>query len=283
MSLYSLSQRFSKLLWPGLLWLVIFFVLPLTIIFLISFVHRTPNGLILWQFSLENYLRLLDPIYWLGPFWNSFWLAALTTLCCFVLGYPLAYYIARRPPTLRNLLLFLVILPFLTNFLVRIYAWFILLRPEGWITWLLKFVGFELALLGSPIGVLVGLVYGYLPFMILPLYATLERLDFSLVEAASDLGATRWQSFWRVVFPLSRPGMIAGAILVFIPALGEFITPKLLGGGKVPMIGLLIEEKFLGRVQDWPLGAALAIALMVIVSIVLIRYFQQLKESRWVG
>lgn len=279
----SPSPKFSKFLWPGLLWLVIFFALPVTIIFFISFARRAPGGLILWQPSLENYLRILDPLYWTGPFWNSLWLATLTTLCCFVLGYPLAYYIARRPPPVKNLLLFLVMLPFLTNFLVRIYAWFVLLRPEGWIAWFLKLLGLELVLLGSPLGVLVGLVYGYLPFMVLPLYATLERLDFSLVEAAYDLGATRWQSFWRIIFPLSRPGVIAGAILVFIPVLGEFITPKLLGGGKVPTIGVLIEEKFLGRVPDWPLGAALAIALMVLVSLALTRYFQQLKEARWIG
>lgn len=271
------------LLWPGLIWLVIFFAIPLGIIFLISLMQRAPGGLIVWTPSLENYLKLLEPLYWSGPLWHSLWLAALTTLCCLALGYPLAYYIARKPPQVKNLLLFLVILPFLTNFLVRIYAWFIVLRPEGWIASFLRYAGLDVAFLGSPLGVLVGLVYGYLPFMVLPLYATLERLDLSLVEAAHDLGATRWQSFWKIIFPLNRSGVIAGTILVFVPVLGEFITPKLLGGGKVPMIGVLIEEKFLGRVQDWPLGAALAIALMVTVSLVLMRYFRQIKESRWIG
>ncbi len=270
------------LLWPGLGWLLLFFAAPLGIILLISLAYRTPAG-IQWGFSLDNYLRLLDPLYWAGPFANSLVLAALTTILCLVLGYPAAYSIARCSGPVKNLLLFLVILPFLTSFLVRIYAWFILLRPEGWIAWLLRFVGLDLALLGSPLGVLIGLIYGYLPFMILPLYATLERLDFSLVEAAHDLGASRWQSFWKIIFPLSRPGVIAGAVLVFIPVLGEFITPKLLGGGKVPMFGVLIEEKFLGRVPDWPLGAAMAMTLMGLVLLVLVRYFHHVKESRWIG
>jgi spermidine/putrescine transport system permease protein len=265
------------------MWLLLFFAVPLGIILLISLAQRTPDGGILWGVSLENYLRLLDPLYWLGPFANSLGLAALTTLLSFVLGYPVAYSIARRSAPVKNFLLFLVILPFFTNFLVRIYAWFILLRPEGWIAWLLRSLGLDLALLGSPVGVLIGLVYGYLPFMVLPIYAALERLDFSLVEAAHDLGATRWQSFWRIIFPLSRPGVIAGAVLVFVPVLGEFLMPKLLGGGKVPMFGVLIEEKFLGRVPDWPLGAAMALALMGLVSLVLVRYFHHLKESRWVG
>lgn len=270
-------------LWPGFGWLLFFFAVPLGIILLISLAHRAPDGMIHWGISAENYLRLLDPLYWAGPFGNSLVLAALTTIVSLLLGYPVAYSIVRRSGPVKNLLLFLVILPFFTNFLVRIYAWFILLRPEGWIAWLLRALGLDLGLLGSPLGVLIGLVYGYLPFMILPLYATLERLDFSLVEAAQDLGASRWQSFWRIIFPLSRPGVIAGSVLVFIPVLGEFLTPKLLGGGKVPMFGVLIEEKFLGRVPDWPLGAAMALVLMGLVSLVLARYFHQLKESRWVG
>lgn len=272
-----------KLLAPGLFWLLFFFALPLGIILLISFAQRTPSGLVAWVFTLENYARAFDSLYLLGPFWNSLWFAGLTTVLCFLFGYPLAYYISRRSLRWRSLLLFLVMLPFLTNFLVRIYAWFILLRPEGWIAALFRPLGIEMALLGSPWGVLLGLVYGYLPFMVLPLYATLGKLDFSLVEAAYDLGATRWQSFCRVIFPLSRPGVVAGVILVFIPVLGEFVTPKLLGGGKVPMIGMAIEEQFLGRVPHWPLGAALAVGLMVLVSVFLVRYFQQLKGSRWIG
>lgn len=271
------------LLWPGLAWLLLFFALPLGIILLISVAHRAPDGQILWGFSLDNYLRVLHLLSWTGPVGYSLVLASLTTTLCLLLGYPVAYSIARRSSNVKNLLLFLVILPFFTNFLVRIYAWFILLRPEGWIAWALRALGLDLAMLGSPLGVLIGLVYGYLPFMILPIYATVERLDFSLVEAAYDLGASPWQSFWRIIFPLSRPGVIAGIVLVFIPVLGEFITPKLLGGGKVPMLGVLIEEKFVGRVPDWPMGAALAMTLMGLVSLVLARYFRQFKESRWVG
>jgi spermidine/putrescine transport system permease protein len=132
-------------------------------------------------------------------------------------------------------------------------------------------------------GVLIGLVYGYLPFMILPLYATLERLDYALVEAAYDLGASRWQVFRRVIFPLSRPGIVAGSIVVFLPVLGEFLAPKLLGGGKVPTIGVLIEEKFLGRVPDWPLGAAIALTVMALGLLAVSRHFHAVRESRWVG
>jgi len=275
-------RRISELIvWPGALWLLLFFAIPLGIIFLISFAQRDLGGLIRWEFTLENYLRLVEPIYWVGPLGNSLVLAALTTVICLLLGYPLAYTIARSPK--KHLLIFLVVLPSFTNFLVRIYAWFILLRPEGWLSWGLRMLGMEANLLGSWVGVLIGLVYGYLPFMILPLYATLERLDWALIEAAYDLGATRWQVFARVILPLSRPGMVAGALLVFLPVLGEFLTPKLLGGGKVPTIGVLIEEKFLGRVPDWPFGAAAAITVMLMALIGVSRHFHTVRESRWLG
>ncbi len=269
--------------WPGVLWLLLFFAIPLGIILFVSFTQRDLGGLIRWEFTLDNYLRLFEPIYWVGPLWNSLWLAVLTTLICLGLGYPLAYIIARSPTRQKHLLIFLVVLPSFTNFLVRIYAWFILLRPEGWIVWGLRMLGLEANLLGSSVGVLIGLVYGYLPFMILPVYATLERLDYALIEAAYDLGATWWQVFRRVLLPLSRPGIVAGTVLVFLPVLGEFLTPKLLGGGKVPTIGVLIEEKFLGRVPDWPFGAAIAITVMALALVGVSRHFQTVKESRWVG
>jgi spermidine/putrescine transport system permease protein len=269
--------------WPGVLWLLLFFAIPLGIILFISFTQRDLGRLIRWEFTLGNYLRLFELIYWVGPLWNSLWLAVLTTLICLGLGYPLAYIIARSPTRQKHLLIFLVVLPSFTNFLVRIYAWFILLRPEGWIVWGLRMLGLEANLLGSSVGVLIGLVYGYLPFMILPVYATLERLDYALIEAAYDLGATWWQVFRRVLLPLSRPGIVAGTVLVFLPVLGEFLTPKLLGGGKVPTIGVLIEEKFLGRVPDWPFGAAIAITVMALALLGVSRHFHTVKESRWVG
>ncbi len=271
----------SLIAWPGGLWLLVFFAVPLGIIALISFTQRDTSGLIRWEFTLDNYLKFAELIYWVGPVGNSVGLAALTTLICFGLGYPLAYIIARSPR--KHLFIFLVVLPSFTNFLVRIYAWFILLRPEGWLSWGLRWLGMEANLLGSWGGVLIGLVYGYLPFMILPVYATLERLDYALVEAAYDLGASRWQVFRRVIFPLSRPGIIAGSLLVFLPVLGEFLTPKLLGGGKVPTIGVLIEEKFLGRVPDWPFGSAIALTVMVLVLLGVSRHFHTVRESRWVG
>jgi spermidine/putrescine transport system permease protein len=269
--------------WPGVLWLLLFFAIPLGIILFISFTQRDLGGLIRWEFTLGNYLRLFELIYWVGPLWNSLWLAVLTTLICLGLGYPLAYIIARSPTRQKHLLIFLVVLPSFTNFLVRIYAWFILLRPEGWIVWGLRMLGLEANLLGSSVGVLIGLVYGYLPFMILPVYATLERLDYALIVAAYDLGAPGGRVFRRVLLPLSRPGIVAGTVLVFLPVLGEFLTPKLLGGGKVPTIGVLIEEKFLGRVPDWPFGAAIAITVMALALLGVSRHFHTVKESRWVG
>jgi spermidine/putrescine transport system permease protein len=269
--------------WPGACWLLVFFAVPLGIIAVISFTQRDLAGLIRWEFTLDNYLRLLERSFWVGPLGNSVALAVLTTVICLVLGYPLAYVLARSPTRRKHLLLFLVVLPSFTNFLVRIYAWFILLRPEGWLSWGLRLLGIEANLFGSWVGVLIGLVYGYLPFMILPVYATLERLDYALVEAAYDLGASRWQVFRRVIFPLSRPGIVAGSIVVFLPVLGEFLAPKLLGGGKVPTIGVLIEEKFLGRVPDWPLGAAIALTVMALGLLAVSRHFHAVRESRWVG
>ncbi|VXD14088.1 polyamine transporter subunit; membrane component of ABC superfamily [Planktothrix serta PCC 8927] len=275
----SLETRKTRnlliLLLPPTIWLLIFFVIPLVIVLIYSFLERGTYGGVAWEFTLRNYQRLANDLY-LNIFGRSLGLAALTTLICLIIGYPLAFFIATSSPRWRNLLLFLVIIPFWTNFLVRTYAWMIILRSEGVInTWLqsLNLIQEPLNLLFTPFAVIVGLIYGYLPFMILPLYATIERLNFSLVEAAHDLGANDIRTFFRIILPLTTPGIIAGSILVFIPALGAFITPDILGGAKTVMVGNLIQNQFL-QARNWPFGSALSMGLMILVLIPVIIYFR---------
>ncbi|NES03004.1 MAG: ABC transporter permease [Okeania sp. SIO2F4] len=268
------------LLFPGTIWLLIFFILPLVIVLIYSFLERGTYGGVIWQFTLDNYQRLAQGIYW-GIFWRSLFLALITTIMCLLIGYPLAYFIATIRPPWRNVLLILVIIPFWTNFLVRTYAWIVLLRTEGVFNIVLQSLQLTnepLSLLFTPFAVIIGLVYGYLPFMILPLYATIERLNFSLLEAAQDLGANDLRTFFRVVLPLTMRGIVAGCLLVFIPAFGAFITPDILGGAKTMMVGNLIQNQFL-KARNWPFGSALSIALMMIVLIPVIIYFGISEEK----
>ncbi|MFM6189990.1 ABC transporter permease [Planktothrix sp.] len=269
------TRQLLLLLLPPTLWLVIFFIIPLVIVLIYSFLERGTYGGITWEFTLRNYQRLANDLY-LNIFARSLGLAALTTLICLIIGYPLAFFIATVSPRWRNLLLFLVIIPFWTNFLVRTYAWMIILRSEGLINTVLQSLNLiqePLNLLFTPFAVIVGLIYGYLPFMILPLYAILERFNFSLVEAAQDLGANDIKTFFRIILPLTSPGILAGSILVFIPALGAFITPDILGGAKTVMIGNLIQNQFL-QARHWPFGSALSMGLMLLVLIPVLIYFR---------
>jgi len=269
------TRQLLLLLLPPTLWLVIFFIIPLVIVLIYSFLERGTYGGITWEFTLRNYQRLANDLY-LNIFARSLGLAALTTLICLIIGYPLAFFIATVSPRWRNLLLFLVIIPFWTNFLVRTYAWMIILRSEGLINTVLQSLNLiqePLNLLFTPFAVIVGLIYGYLPFMILPLYAILERFNFSLVEAAQDLGANDIKTFFRIILPLTSPGILAGSILVFIPALGAFITPDILGGAKTVMIGNLIQNQFL-QARHWPFGSALSMGLMLLVLIPVLLYFR---------
>jgi spermidine/putrescine transport system permease protein len=220
--------------WPGACWLLVFFAVPLGIIAVISFTQRDLAGLIRWEFTLDNYLRLLERSFWVGPLGNSVALAVLTTVICLVLGYPLAYVLARSPTRRKHLLLFLVVLPSFTNFLVRIYAWFILLRPEGWLSWGLRLLGIEANLFGSWVGVLIGLVYGYLPFMILPLYATLERLDYALVEAAYDLGGESVAGLPARDLPLEPAGDSRRQYSSLLAGAGGVSGAKAFGGRQGP-------------------------------------------------
>ncbi|MEC4889819.1 MAG: ABC transporter permease [Nitrospira sp.] len=255
------------LLAPGLCWTALFCVLPMAVILLVSFATRGTYGGIVWDFSLENYRDLLHALYG-RIFGQSLLLAALTTIICLAMGFPLAYYIARLAPRRQAVWLVLVMIPFWTNFLVRTYAWIFILRTEGLMnTVLLKFglISTPLELLYTNMAVVLGLVYGYLPFMVLPLYAAIERVDRTLIEAAWDLYADRWSVFWRVLVPLTKPGIVAGCVLVFIPSLGAFITPDLLGGARSMMVGNLIQHEYL-IARDWPLGSALSMVLMAFVT-----------------
>lgn len=254
------------LLAPPLLWMGIFFFLPLLLVLVISFASRGTYGGVEWTFSFANYATVADPLY-LKIFLRSLALAVVATALCLLLGFPLAYYIARLPVRWQGIWLLLVMIPFWTNFLVRTYAWIFMLRREGLMNSFLMGLGVidnPVEILYTDQAVLLGLVYGYLPFMVLPLYAAIERLPRSVVEAAWDLYAPAWAVFWRVILPLTKPGAVAGCILVFIPSLGAFITPDLLGGARTMMVGNLIQHEYL-VVRDWPFGSAVSFVLMGLV------------------
>lgn len=244
-------------------------VAPLAIVCVYSFLSRGAYGGVREPLSLENYTRLWDPLYGL-IFWRSFWIAGISTAICLVLGFPLAMFIASSGRR-KTLYLSLVILPFWTSFLIRIYAWMFLLRDTGLINTALQAMGVirePLPMLYNDGAVILGLVYGFLPFMVLPLYATLERLDASLIEASADLGARPFETFFRVTLPLCAPGIRAGAILVFVPSLGAYLTSDLLGGSKTILIGNLVQNQFTAA-RDWPFGAAASLALMIIATALL--------------
>lgn len=257
--------RAFALLAPGTLWLVAFFVAPILIMAAYSVMERGTYGGVESGFTLESYARFFDPLY-LRILARTLGLAALTTAICLVVGYPMAYAIAGAGRW-KHALLFLVVLPFWTSFLVRTYAIMFLLRDTGLVNSALMAIGVierPITLLYTPGAVLAGLVYGYLPFMVLPVYASLERLDRELLEAAESLGARPTARFVRVTLPLSLPGIVAGCLLVFVPSLGAFLTPDLLGGAKQVMIGNLVQQQF-GSARDWPFGAAVSFVLMAVV------------------
>jgi spermidine/putrescine transport system permease protein len=265
---------------PPLLYLIVFFAIPTLIMVLASF--RTPGdfgGLAplvdesgKLDLNVDSYVPFFTESVYAQVFLKSVWYALLTTVLCLTLGYPLAALVARSSRKHRNLLLLLVILPFWSNFLIRIYAWMIILGPQAalarGVNGVLGFFGHEpVSLLFSSFAVLVCLVYVHLPFMVLPLYANLEKHDQALLDAAQDLGAGAWQRFWRITFPLSLPGVYAGAALVFIPALGIFAIPDILGGPDDSLIGNIIKQQFL-ETRDWPFGSVLSIVLTVAAVVI---------------
>ncbi len=263
---------------PGGLWLLGFFLVPLALVWLMSFGERSGPVDILITGTLTNYLKALDPLY-LGLFWKSFWIAALATAAVLVISFPVALAVSFAPARTKSLLLMLVILPFWTNLLIRTYAMIAVLRTRGYVNFGLEGLWdsiravveafgagplppFEpLSLLYNNTAVVVGIVYVYLPFMVLPLYATLERLDRSYLEASLDLGAGQWRTFFSITVPLARPGIVSGIILVFIPALGTFLISDLLGGPDSQLIGNVIARQFKAA-NNWPLGAAMSFILM---------------------
>jgi spermidine/putrescine transport system permease protein len=262
----SKSKQMRLLLAPAVVWLVLFLIAPLAIAIIVSLATRGPYGKTIYELSLDNYRKAFDPLY-LHAYWRTIWIAAATTMLCAAISFPVAYYLAlRAPERWKRILLVLTVLPFWTSFLIRTYSWILLLRSEGVINSALTSAGLiqaPLKLLYSDFAVLVGQVYGELPFMILPIYVALDRLDQTLLEAAQDLGANRFWTLVKVTLPLSRAGLIAGTVLVFIPSLGAFITPDLLGGAKSVMVGNLIQNQFSQLNQ--PFGSALSLILTAAV------------------
>ncbi|MBK7896956.1 MAG: ABC transporter permease [Anaerolineaceae bacterium] len=293
--------------YPAAFWLIIFFVMPNLIVLAVSLGERSLRGTVVYpEFSFGNILAYFDDY---GRFFStingqylylrilgrSVWLAFLNTTICLLFGYPFAYWIARQQQKYRNILVFLVMIPFWTNFLVRTYAWMLILRDSGLINnfwtitlhdlavnlsgssqffaWLAGITENTLPLLFNQSAVFLGLFYGFFPFVVLPLYSNLEKLDWSLLEAASDLGANNWFSTTRILLPLTMPGIVAAAIIVFIPSLGAYVTPDLLGGGKVSLLGNLLQQQFM-TARDWPFGSAIGFIMMALMLLAVMIYFR---------
>lgn len=278
-------------------WLLVFFLIPFFIVMRISLSQTaiaippyTPvfdvatgwEGFkdFLSQLSFDNFIYLTEDSLYLKAYISSVTIAFFATLITLLVGYPIAYAMAQAPRTIRPTLLMLVILPFWTSFLIRVYAWIAILKPEGFLNQILLYLGLihePLIILNTNVAVYIGIVYSYLPFMVLPLYSALEKLDGSLIEAAEDLGCTRFQAFWKVTFPLSLPGVIAGFLLVFIPATGEFVIPDLLGGSETLMIGKTLWAEFFSN-RDWPISSAVAIVLLLVL-VIPIAFFQNAQAK----
>ena len=281
------------------LWLLVFFLAPFLIVVKISLAlseialppytslwQWTEDGALSIQLYFQNYAYLIDDTLYLNGYLNALKIAAISTALCLLVGYPIAYGIARSAPTTRNILLLLVILPFWTSFLLRIYAWMGILNKQGLINNVLVFFGVidqPIEMMNTDFAVYLGIVYSYLPFMVLPLYVTLEKMDPSLWEAAMDLGSRRWQVFVDVTLPLSVPGIIAGGLLVFIPATGEYVIPALLGNPSSPMIGRVLFDEFYSN-RDWPVASAVAVVLLIllVVPILMFQHYQmrQAEEGK---
>jgi len=274
-------------------WLIAFFLIPLLIVAKISvseIAQAVPPYEPLFEFvdgiqfkvhaTLQNFVLLFEDDLYVSAYFQSLTIAGVSTLLCLLIGYPMALGIARAPESQRGPLLLLVILPFWTSFLIRVYAWMGILKDEGLLNGLLMALGLiedPLVILNTDVAVYIGIVYSYLPFMVLPLYATLEKLDPSLLEAAADLGAKPIRAFWSVTLPLSIPGIVAGSLLVFVPAVGEYVIPDLLGGGDTQMLGKALWDMFALN-RDWPSAAALAVAMLAALAVP-IAFFQKWQNK----
>ena len=273
------STRLFGLMFPGAFWLIAFFFLPILLIVGISFLTKGDSGSPELPLTIDNYSRTFGEEY-LTLFGRSLWISLISTILTVIIAFPVTIWIVRLPKKWRDMAIFLVMIPFWTNFLLRTYALRFMFLNEGpfmraingvWVDTLGN--ENEIELLFTQFSVMLGLVYGNLPFMILPLYASLEKFDWTLLEAASDLGADVWRSFVRVMLPLTAPGLIAGSILVFVPAIGNYITVELMGGGKSQMIGRTIAQQF-STANNWPFGAALSLMMMIVVTAAALVYFR---------
>ena len=283
--------RASWLCGPALAWVTIFLLVPLGFVIALSFAQRGDAGEIVWRFSWENYSRLFgngalgfDPVQPL-ILARSLGVGLATAMLCMLTGLPVAFFIAGLSRRWKTVALTLVVIPFWTNLLIRTYAWQLLLAPEGWLAHTLTSAGLlppGTALYPGWPAVMLAMVCDYLPFMVLPLYASVEKVDWSLTEAAEDLGAPPLRAFWHAVLPQIRPGMIAGGILVFLPATGQFVIPDLLGGAKVALLGNAVQQQF-GASRDWPFGSAIAVAALVVMSISLWLHTRVTKGRREVA
>jgi putrescine transport system permease protein len=286
------------------LWLLVFFLFPFLIVLKISIsemegvvfkdVLSLKEGLLQLTVKLSNYVFITQDDLYFKTYLSSIKYAAVTTLLCLAIGYPFAYFMARAKQTLQPALLMLVMLPFWTSFLLRVYAWKGLLSDHGWVSELLTLLGVDHLLfaagvipalgkyMNSPFSLVIGMVYTYLPFMILPLYGNLAKMDLRLLEAAADLGATPWVGFWKVTVPLSKAGIIAGSMLVFIPCIGEFVIPELLGGPQTLMIGRVLWDEFFSN-NDWPMASTVAVVMVLLILVPLAifnRYQAQAQEMK---
>lgn len=255
-------------------WLIILVCVPLFYVLVLSLLTKGTYGGVVWTFSTAAYEKFFDPDYgpvFLHVFLRSFALATVTTLLCLLIGYPFGLFLVFKAGRLKAALFLLLVIPFWTNFLIRTYAWFALLSDNGWLINMVRLVDPSIESLGilfSPTAVYMGMVYNYLPFMAMTLYLNLEKIDVRLLEASHDLGAGRWTTFWKVLLPLSLPGVVAGSILVFIPALGEFVIPDILGGGTEVYVGSILTQQFLTS-RNWPMGSAVSVILLILILTVM--------------
>lgn len=269
---------------PAVAWMFVGLVMPLMALIIASFLTRGPFGQIEYSLTTENYRRLFDSIL-IWPIVRSTLFAISSTLLCILIALPVSGFIATRERKFRGLWLFLVVLPFWASFLIRVFAWVILLRGDGIVSQLLLWLGItndSMEVLYSPKGVIIGLVYVYVPFMILPIYSSIEKLNFTLVRAASDLGANAVQIFWNIVWPLIRPGVRAGILFVFVMSFGDFVVADLLGGSRYSMIGNVIKDQFLSA-RNWPFGSALSVAVVTSALILLKVFFDILLPHTKLG
>ncbi|OQR55575.1 spermidine/putrescine ABC transporter permease PotB [Bacillus sp. CDB3] len=269
---------------PTVVWLLLFFLIPLLFVLAFAFMQRGAYGTVEMKFTLDNIVRVFDPLY-MGTLWETVKIAVITTVLCLLIGYPFAYTITIVDRKYRSILLLLATIPFWINFLVRSYAWIVILRSQGLVNTLLLKLGIisePLNLLYNTPSVILGMVYSLLPFMILPVYAAIEQLDKRKLEAAYDLGATPVKAFWNVTVPMTMSGIVTGSILVFVSSIGMFVVSDVMGGSKVALIGNVIQNQFLGS-RDWPFGSALSMIVVLFSVLLIYLYYRATKVYKYDG